>query len=200
VTINLLGQLHTGSEKTLDQILADVYAVAKPRQSMVWSTVKYWDAQKLLEEVDAPTYFQERSAFLNSNLDEEALDLAFTHLRAWPGTSGGADLRFFQTGGRVNELAPGATAFAHRNSRWILDVGLSWGAEDHHDVVARSRDWQDRFYTAMRPFSTGGAYQNFTDPSLRDWRTAYYGDNLDRIQRIKRVVDPDRIFNFPQAP
>jgi FAD binding domain/Berberine and berberine like len=200
VTINLLGQLHTGSEKTLDQILADVYAVAKPRQSMVWSTVKYWDAQKLLEEVDAPTYFQERSAFLNSNLDEEALDLAFTHLRAWPGTSGGADLRFFQTGGRVNELASGATAFAHRNSRWILDVGLSWGAEDRHDVVARSRDWQDRFYTAMRPFSTGGAYQNFTDPSLRDWRTAYYGDNLDRIQRIKRVVDPDRIFNFPQAP
>ena len=199
VTINLLGQLHAASAKTLDQILADAYAVAVPQQSMVWSNVKYWDAQKLLEEVDAPTYFQERSAFLSSNLDDEGLDLAFTYLRAWPGTSGGADLRFFQTGGKMNELASGATAFAHRSSRWILDVGLNWGPEDPHDVVARSRDWQDRFYGAMRPFSTGGAYQNFADPSLRDWRTAYYGDNLDRLQRIKKLIDPDRMLTFPQA-
>jgi FAD binding domain/Berberine and berberine like len=199
VTINLMGQLHAGSAKTLDQILADVYAVAMPRESMVWNNVKYWDAQKLIEEIDAPTHFQERSAFLNSNLDDEGLDLAFRYLRAWPGTSGGADLRFFQTGGRMNEVASGATAFAHRNSRWILDVGLNWSAGDRYDVLARSRDWQDRFYAAMRPFSTGGAYQNFADPSLRDWRTAYYGHNLDRLQQIKRIVDPDRIFNFSQA-
>jgi hypothetical protein len=199
VTINLLGQLHAASSKTLDQILADAYAVAVPQQSMVWSNVKYWDAQKLLEEGDAPIYFQERSAFLNTNLDDEALDLAFAYLRTWPGTSGGADLRFFQTGGRMNELASGATAFAHRSSRWILDVGLNWGPGDPHAVVARSRDWQDRFYSAMQPFATGGAYQNFADPSLSDWRTAYYGDNLDRLQRIKKLIDPDRIFNFSQA-
>jgi hypothetical protein len=199
VTINLLGQLHAGSAKTLDQILSDVYALAVPQQSMISSEMDYWAAQKLLEEVDAPTYFQERSAFLKSNLDEQALDLAFRYLRAWPGTSAGADLRFFQTGGKMNEPASGATAFAHRNSRWILDVGLNWSPKDRPDVVARNRDWQDRFYTAMRPFSTGGAYQNFADPSLRDWRIAYYGDNLERLQRIKRVADPDRLFNFPQA-
>jgi FAD/FMN-containing dehydrogenase len=99
----------------------------------------------------------------------------------------------------MNEVASGATAFAHRNSRWILDVGLNWSAGDRYDVLARSRDWHDRFYAAMRPFSTGGAYQNFADPSLRDWRTAYYGHNLDRLQQIKRIVDPDRIFNFSQA-
>jgi hypothetical protein len=112
---------------------------------------------------------------------------------------GGADLRFFQTGGKVNAPRSDATAFAHRDSRWIMDVGLTWEAEDQPAVVARSRDWQDRFYAAMRRFSTGGAYQNFADPSLTDWRTAHYGDNLGRLQKIKAAADPDRAFDFPQA-
>jgi FAD/FMN-containing dehydrogenase len=198
VTISLLGQLHDGSAKTLDQILADVYAVGRPRQSMIWDQANYWDAQRLLEEEGAPIYFQERSAFLESKLNDEAIDLAFGYLNSWPGTSEGADLRFFQTGGKINEPAADATAFVHRNSRWLLDVGLNWSAADSDDVVARNRHWQDRFYEAMRRFGTG-AYQNFADPSLRDWRESYYGANLARLQRIKRAVDPDRLFDFPQA-
>jgi hypothetical protein len=199
VTIGLLGQLHGGSAKQLDQILADVYALAKPQRSKIWEQVKYWDGQKLIEEHDAPSYFQERSAFLASSLDDEAIDLAFGYLRSWPGTSGSADLRFFQTGGKMNGPAADATAFAHRSSRWLLDVALFWSAADRADLVTRNRDWQDRFYEAMQRFSTGGAYQNFADPSLRDWRTAYYADNLSRLESIKQAVDPDRLFNFAQA-
>src|SRR5579863_5699321 len=198
VTINLLGQLHDGSAKALDQILADVYAVGRPRQSMIWDQANYWDAQRLLEEDDVPIYFQERSAFLQSTLSDEAIDLAFRYLHSWPGTSESADLRFFQTGGKMNEPAADATAFVHRNSRWLLDVGLNWSVTDSTDVVARSRQWQDRFYEAMRRFCTG-AYQNFADPSLRDWRASYYGANLARLAGIKHTVDPDRLFDFPQA-
>jgi FAD/FMN-containing dehydrogenase len=199
VTISLLGQLHGGSGKQLDQILADVYALAKPQRSKIWEQVKYWDGQKLIEEHDAPSYFQERSAFLASRLDDEAIDLAFGYLRSWPGTSGRAELLFFQTGGKINGPAADATAFAHRGSRWLLDVALFWSAADRADLVTRNRDWQDRFYEAMRRFSTGGAYQNFADPSLRDWRTAYYGGNLSRLESIKQAADPDRLFNFAQA-
>jgi FAD/FMN-containing dehydrogenase len=199
VTINLIGQLGGGTPRVLDQILADVYAVSRPQKSMIWNEAPYWDAQKLLEDTDAPTFFQERSAFLKSSLGDDALDIAFRHLRDWPGTSGSADLRFFQTGGKMNKVAVDATAFVHRNTQWILDVGLSWNDQERWDAVARSRLWQDRFYDAMRRFSTGGAYQNFVDPSLDDWREAYYGDNLQRLQRIKQAVDPDRVFAFPQA-
>jgi FAD/FMN-containing dehydrogenase len=199
VTINLLGQLHGGSGKKLDDLLADVFALAVPQHTMTWEELRYWDAQKLLEDNDPPTCFQERSALLRSALDEDALGLAFQYLRAWPGTDGAADLRFFQTGGKMNAVAADATAFVHRQSRWLLDIGLSWSAMERREVVARSRAWQDRFYEAMRPFSTGGAYQNFADPSLQDWRAAYYGDNLARLERIKKAVDPDRVFAFAQA-
>ncbi len=70
------------------------------------------------------------------------------------------------------------------------------GERQHAD---RRVQWQNDFYEAMRLFSTGGAYQNFVDPSLTDWPTAYYGSNLTALQCIKARVDPDRVFAFPQA-
>ncbi len=198
VAINLIGQFR-GRAKTLDEILAPAYAVAKPQQAMIWDEAPYWLAQKLLTEGEGATYFQERSTFVAPGQAGKATAQTFSHLLTWPGTSGGADLRFFQTGGKVNDTAPNATAFVHRSSAWIMDVGLTWGAIDSKHAIVLARDWQDRFYAALRPFSTGGAYQNFADPSLADWRRAYYGDNLARLEAIKKQVDPDRIFDFAQA-
>jgi FAD/FMN-containing dehydrogenase len=198
VTISLIGQLR-GSAKTLDDLLAPAYAIARPQQGMVWGEAPYWAAQKLLEEDDPPLFFQERSVFVARGQAEKAVATNFHRLLEWPGTSVSADLRFFQTGGRMNETDPRATAFVHRNSEWIVDVGLNWGASDPYDLIARNRTWQDRFYDAIRPYSTGGAYQNFIDPSLADWRNAYYRENLERLERIKKQVDPGRLFDFPQA-
>ena len=197
-TISLIGQLR-GKPKDLDEILARAYAIAKPQQHMIWGDAPYWAAQKLLEETDPPLFFQERSVFVARGLAEKATAANFHRLLEWPGTSVSADLRFFQTGGKINATDAKATAFVHRNSEWIMDVGLNWGATDPPSLVARNRTWQDKFYDALRPFSTGGAYQNFIDPSLTDWRNAYYRENLDRLERIKKRVDPDRLFDFPQA-
>ena len=198
VVINLIGQLR-GSPKQLDELVAPAYALAKPQQAMVWGDAPYWAAQKLLEETDPPLYFQERSTFVAKGQAEKAVAATFQRLLDWPGTSVSADLRFFQTGGKINETDAKATAFVHRNSEWIMDVGLNWGATDPRELVDRNRAWQDKFYDAIRPFSTGGAYQNFIDPSLTDWREAYYRDNLERLQDIKKQIDPGRLFNFPQA-
>ena len=129
VAISLIGQLR-GSARTLDDILAPVYAIAKPQQAMVWGDAPYWAAQKLLEEDDPPLFFQERSVFVAKGEAEKAAAANFHRLLEWPGTSVSADLRFFQTGGRINETDAKATAFVHRNSEWIMDVGLNWSGGD----------------------------------------------------------------------
>jgi FAD binding domain/Berberine and berberine like len=198
VLINVIGQLRRNA-KTLDDILAPAFETAKPQQSMIWSDAPYWQAQKLLEDDDGPAFFQERSAFAAPGQAVHALDVAFRYLHKWPGTSGGGDLRFFQTGGKMNETPAGATAFVHRASAWLMDVGLSWTKTDPPRIVDQSRVWQDDFYKAIRPFSTGAAYQNFIDPSLGDWRKAYYGENLERLEAIKKAADPHRLFAFPQG-
>jgi len=199
VSISLLGQF-AGPRSGLDAILAPVYALGKPTRETI-SELPYWDAQDFLHEEGFPTFYQERSAFVNRPFGPNDLAAGFAFLRQWPGTNNYCDLRFFQTGGRINDVKPGDTAFAHRDSRWLMVVGLYWSDGDNHDkgLLERNHDWQDRFYAHMRPLAGGGAYQNFTDPSLTDYRRAYYGQNLERLTAIKRVNDPDNLFDFPQA-
>ena len=123
--------------------------------------------------------------------------------RAWarrlPYDTGGAHLVLFQTGEQVDVVPPDATAFVHRNGRWLMTVALYWNATTPADAVQRDRELQDGFYDAMLPFTGGGAYQNFPDPSLKDWPQAYYGTNLSRLQHTKATVDPTWVFRYPQA-
>jgi FAD/FMN-containing dehydrogenase len=194
VTVNLLGQL-----KGTARELADVLAPVPPAQASEIFEKSYWDGQDFLAEPGPPEYYQERSTFLREPLDSHALATAFDWLRRWPGTSVGADLRFFQTGGKINARAADASAYVHRDNRWLMLVGLNWEAHDPPDLLQRNHAWQDAFYAAMLPYTTGGAYQNFVDPSLEDWARAYYGGNLDKLRRIKADIDPDRVFRFTQA-
>jgi FAD/FMN-containing dehydrogenase len=59
--------------------------------------------------------------------------------------------------------------------------------------------WLRQTHSAMRPYVSGQAYQNYIDRELNDWRRAYYGANYRRLVEVRKRVDPEHRFNFPQA-
>jgi len=198
-SIDLIGQF-SGTEAELRHLLAPAFALGRRTLERI-ATRPYWDAQAELEEQDEAIRFHERSAFLAYRLDDTALHTAYRFLNAWPGTSlprGQADLRFFQTGGAMNR-PPEDTVFVHRNSKWLMVIGLSWEAADSPQLVDENVAWQNAFYAAMLPYSIGAAYQNFIDPAEYSWAEAYYGKALPRLRAMKRKVDPTDVFNFPQS-
>ena len=196
VEISLLGQLK-GTPADVADLLAPATRIAPPKSETV-RHLSYWEGQALLAEPGPPEFYQERSCYCAGPLPEALLSTAFDWLRRWPGPEGSADLRFFQVGGKIKAVAPDATAYVHRGYDWLAVIGLSWDTADD-PALQQNRDWQDGFYAAILPFAKGGAYQNFVDPSLADWSTAYYGDNLPRLRAIKAKVDPDFVFRFAQA-
>ncbi|MFD9519886.1 FAD-binding oxidoreductase [Streptomyces sp. NPDC059979] len=102
-------------------------------------------------------------------------------------------------GGAVNRVAVGDTAFAHRDSAFLAQYLAYWPTSAPAADVARHEGRLEGLWQDLRPWASGRAYQNYTDPRLTGWREAYYGPNLARLQEVRRAYDPDRLFRFPQA-
>lgn len=122
------------------------------------------------------------------------------NLRSVAGAAGGVGgVAFDALGGAVNRVAPGATAFVHRNALFMAQYTTDWTAGADAAGVDRQHAWLRAFWSSMRPYASGQAYQNYIDPDLTDWRQAYYGPNYPRLAAIKAKYDPARVFTFPQA-
>ena len=117
--------------------------------------------------------------------------------RELPGLGGG--LAFDAYGGAINAVAPGATAFVHRDALCQLQLSGSWGPGASSSQTTAVGTWLEETAAALAPYANGEAYQNYIDPALADWPTAYYGSNLPRLQAIKRAYDPDGAFSFAQS-
>lgn len=130
-----------------------------------------------LPEIDGRT----RSEFFSHALSDHTLTSLLSQLRG-----GRRQLTFTAMGGAYNRVAQDATAFAHRDTRFLLEhVG--------------DAPWVDRSWATAHAEGSGRVYPNFPDPALDDWATAYHGDNHPRLTAVKHAYDPHRFFDFPQA-
>jgi hypothetical protein len=102
-------------------------------------------------------------------------------------------------GGAIADKKPGETAYVHRNARFIPEVKSIWDADKPGDALSNV-EWAYEFFEAMRVAGNAtGAYVNYIDPLLHDWANMYYGENYDRLKRIKDQIDPHNLYSFQQS-
>jgi FAD/FMN-containing dehydrogenase len=135
-----------------------------------------------------------RSDFFDKSLSPAAIQTLLKQITSVRGGSG--SIAFTALGGAVNRVSPTATAFVHRRSRMLAQYIASWRAGTSGSTA---ESWLTGAHTAMKPYASGAAYQNYTDPTLKDWRKAYYGDAATRLAKLKNRYDPNRFFTYPQA-
>lgn len=135
-----------------------------------------------------------RSDFFDRSLSAAGIQ---TVLRQIASVRGGAgSIAFTALGGAVNRVAPTATAFVHRRSRMLAQYIASWPAGASGGPA---QSWLSSAHHAMAPYASGAAYQNYTDPTLTNWRKAYYGDAAARLGQVKAQYDPQRFFSYAQG-
>jgi hypothetical protein len=135
-----------------------------------------------------------RSDFFDRSLSTAGIQTLLSRITAVQGGSG--SIAFTALGGAVNRVSPTATAFVHRRSRMLAQYIVSWRAGTEGRAA---QSWLTSAHHAIAPHASGAAYQNYTDPTLTNWRKAYYGDAATRLQQLKHQYDPGRVFTFPQA-
>lgn len=166
----------------------------------------WWDAYAWYITPVSPNYsFWDRSLYAESEIPSDGIDRLVRAVSGFPRPGSGRDgavALFGWVGGAVSDVAPQATAYVHRTAQSLVEIAASWptvstpaGVEP---IPADIREWSERVWEIVRPFSNGRSYQNFPDPELQGWSEAYYGSNLPRLKALKRQWDPDNVFSHPQ--
>jgi Berberine and berberine like len=52
---------------------------------------------------------------------------------------------------------------------------------------------------SVHAWGSGRVFQNFADPDLEHWATAYYDSNYSRLVRVKATYDASDLFRFQQS-
>ena len=103
-------------------------------------------------------------------------------------------------GGAINDVAANATAYGHRNALFYHQAYAV-------NLLGKVNDKTRKFLTGVNQVITDtlpkhelGAYAGYVDPALGDDSAKlYWGENVDRLQRIKAAVDPLDVFHNPQS-
>jgi FAD/FMN-containing dehydrogenase len=200
-TVNVFGAM-TGTSTEAAALLDELVerAGVAPSSSQL-SEASYRETKRRLAEhgpgEDVPgAHPYCKSEFFRDALPAEAVERLVDQLVSdrRPGES--RELDFSPWAGAYNRIASDATAFPHRDARFLLKPGTLLAPGADRDAARR---WLARTWEIAHPHGTGGAYVNFPDPELDGWERAYWGGNLERLERVKADYDPDAFFSFPQS-
>jgi len=150
-----------------------------------------------------------KDALLKKRLNDRQIGVAYEYLTRTDHDVMGGMLGLATYGGRINTVAPEATAAAQRSS--ILDMACNTGWLDPQEE-AKNLAWVRAFYRDLFAETGGvpvpgeaydGTFINHPDTDLADpalntsgvpWQTLYYQANYPRLQRIKARWDPRDVF------
>jgi hypothetical protein len=197
--ISMIGQ-YFGTTAKLREVIDPLIAAGRAMETYI-TEVPYWNAQQFFFKTAPIARFAVKSHYVRQPISPKGLQILVRGVERRPGSTNrlGGGVTFFGWGGRINSVAPTATAFMHRDAILLMELDTGWTAEDSTRVEQAQIDWLEELSAEIQPHVSPFAYQNFIDPSLQKWQHAYYGQNYERLTRVKRRYDPGNLFRFAQG-
>ena len=134
-----------------------------------------------------------KSSFLRE-LPDAAVDAVVTHVDRGTSPLSAVALEYY--GGAASRVAPGATAFPHREATYNIIVLGQWrdATEDPRHIA-----WARDVWDSVQPWSSGAVYMNALSDG-EDAKTVRdaYGANYARLAALKARLDPKNLFRLNQ--
>ncbi len=181
---------YAGDAEAGERAIAPFRALAEPIADMV-RPMTYPEIY-FPDDPDYRPLAEARTMFID-HLDRPTAELILDRLNASDASMRVAQIR--PLGGAMARVPDGATAFAHRQSRIMVNVASFYEGDADRPIRAA---WVADFVDALRQ-SDEGAYVNFlVDEGPERIRAAYPGKTWDRLRAIKAQYDPDNLFHLNQ--
>ena len=113
---------------------------------------------------------------------------------SWAGSSARTCARHVSGGVQGSLARPGDRSY---------DLGGAGDRAVHRDVppgnAGKADAYVHGFRAAMLPHWGEHAHVKYADPTVHDYRAAYFGATAHRLAQVRETYDPDAFFTQPQA-
>jgi hypothetical protein len=186
---------------------------------MSWiDSVLWWDQGNVTKpetllnrELNSADYLKRKSDYVQTPISKDGLnDLWDLMIQL-----GNAGLVFNPYGGKMNEIPASATPFPHRKGNLFkIQYSITWheaGSETANNATSHLKT----LYSYMTPYvskNPRGSYLNYRDLDIgvNNWGNdsfdqgkvyglKYFGENFDRLTKVKAAVDPENFFRNEQS-
>jgi FAD/FMN-containing dehydrogenase len=183
--------VYTGDHGDADEVLAPVRSFGSPLLDGIHEV-----PFPALQSVFDPLYPPGLQLYWRTDFFREITDDAVAvHEKFAEVPTPLSTMHLYPVDAAAHRVGPEETAFRHRDATW---AGVILGADPDPANADRIRDWSVRYWDELHPASAGGGYVNFMTTEGQDRVEASYGDNFDRLARIKADYDPDNVFRVNQ--
>jgi hypothetical protein len=199
--ILLFAVLAEGSVAEAKHLLDPILSIGNPQittQTGNWGDV-YTSFQ--IPTAAEPAFWKFFSQFTVEPFPKKAISIVRSFMDDAPSDDSNFFTQAFGNGAQSKEPR-GGSAFPHRNVLFYSEPGAGWGDRANPDcddpTTPVAQAWIAEFSQALRPY-VNGAYVNVPNIGMQEWETAYWGDNFDRLRRIKQKYDPTNVFQYEQS-
>ncbi len=104
-------------------------------------------------------------------------------------------MHLYPVDGQVHRVGQDQTAFSYRDTTWSMVIaGIDPDPANNEKMI----DWARDYWSALHPYSAGGAYINFMMEEGIDRIQATYRSNYPRLAALKAKYDPGNLFRVNQ--
>ena len=159
--------------------------------------MRYPEMQTMQDHLHPHGRFNYNKSRYLDRVDDSAIKALLEAGRALPGRH--CQVEVLRLGGAAARVAPEATAFAHRDAGYILNVVAAWTDQADAD---RTIQWARDTYSSLDSVGSQAGYINFLELEPDRVLSVYPPATYERLRKIKRRLDPDNVFhgNVPIEP
>ena len=152
-------------------------------------------ALKVFYGVQSPIYFKNASAGLYTGFEQVAPFIE--QILSSVINSQGLIYQVNTLGGKINDPEKERlSAYAHRALPFLSELQAYWQKPDEESrLVAKFEEIQSIF----KLNGITSQYVNYPDLGFENWQEAYYGQNYQRLQKVKNDYDPENFIRHEQS-
>jgi FAD/FMN-containing dehydrogenase len=183
---------YTGPIKKAEKVFKPIRSFKTPALDMV-GPIPHPVLQSLHDGLYPPGHQWYWKADFVRTLPDESIAIHVQHAGNLPSMQ--STMHLYPINGAAGRVKSSATPWGYRDATWSsVIVGVDPDPANNEKIST----WAKEYWSALHPYSAGGAYVNFMMEEGEDRIRATYGKNYDRLAKIKKRYDPGNLFRVNQ--